>query len=364
MNADKSNKKRIVCLNLYNDYSGAPLVLAEVIAGLRDKGYQIDLHTSGKKTIGFLTDIYGIKHHYHYYKWSNLRIINFLRFFYNQTLLFFILLKYWRKNAVIYINTLWPFAGALAGRLMNKQVIYHLHETSIKPRLLKKFLFRMLDKTADDVIYVSKYLKQKDPVQETKPHVIYNALSPFFTHNIQPKEPTEDFIILMLCSLKKYKGIKEFIQLAARLSNLKFELVVSASELELNTFFKQDRFPDNMSLYPTQKNVHPFYSRASLVINLSHADKWLESFGLTVLEAMNYGIPAIVPPHGGISELVKDDFNGYKISVKNLDKITNTILEIAEDQDLYHRLANNAKEMAKKFSYSKMVAEIKKIIET
>ena len=272
-------------------------------------------------------------------------------------------MRYWRKDVIFYVNTLWPFAAAIAGRLLGKKVIYHLHETSVKPKRLKRFLFRILDKSASDVIYVSRYLKQKDPVKQTEPHVVYNALSPDFTDNIKQKEKPDEFTVLMLCSLKKYKGIKEFIQLAARLSNVHFELVVSASEEELNAFFKSDRFPENMSLYPAQVDVHPFYAKASLVINLSHPDKWLEPFGLTVLEAMNYGIPAIVPPHGGISELVEEGFNGYKISVKEMDKITQVIHDISENPELHKQLSKHAREMANKFNYKKMIDSIESIVQ-
>jgi glycosyltransferase involved in cell wall biosynthesis len=162
--------------------------------------------------------------------------------------------------------------------------------------------------------------------------------------------------------LKKYKGIKEFIQIAARLTNIKFDLVVSANDEELNAYFKNDRFSENMSLYATQIDVHPFYARASLVLNLSHPDLWLESFGLTVLEAMHYGVPAIVPPFGGISELVKDGYNGYKISVKDLDKITNTIHQIYENPELHKDLSMHAKEMAKHFNYEDMLNKIESII--
>ncbi|WP_462280482.1 glycosyltransferase family 4 protein [Salinivirga cyanobacteriivorans] len=359
---ENRTKKRIVCVHLYNDYSGAPLVLSEVINGLSARGHQIDLFTSGKNAKGFLSNLEGVKHHYFHYRWTATRYINFFRFFFNQFFLFFIFLRYWRKDVIFYVNTLWPFAAALAGKLTGKKVIYHLHETSVKPKRLKRFLFRILDKSASDVIYVSKYLKQKDPVKQTHPHVVYNALSPDFTDNIKPRGKTDEFTVLMLCSLKKYKGIKEFIQLAARLSNVHFDLVVSASEEDLNAYFKNDRFPENMSLYPAQVDVHPFYSKASLVINLSHPDKWLESFGLTVLEAMNYGIPAIVPPHGGISELVEDGHNGYKISVKKMDKITEVIHEISQDTALHQKLSKNAREMARKFDYKSMIDSIEAIV--
>jgi glycosyltransferase involved in cell wall biosynthesis len=361
-NNRKPKKIRIVCFHLYNDYSGAPLMLSEIIEGLSHKGYEVELFTSGSNSEGFLTKLDHVQYHYSHYKWSATRYINYLRYFVNQFFLFFRLLLYMRKDVVFYVNTLWPFAAGLAGKLMRKRVIYHLHETSIKPKWLKRFLFRILDRSASDIIYVSNYLKQKDPVKQTKQHVVYNALSPDFVENVKPQKNNDEFIVLMLCSLKKYKGIKEFIQIAARLTNIKFELVVSASDEELNTYFKNDRFSENMSLYATQIDVHPFYSRASLVLNLSHPDKWLESFGLTVLEAMHYGVPAIVPPIGGISELVKDGYNGYKISVKDLDKITNTIHQIYEDKTLYMELCEHAKEMAKHFDYDRMINKVEKII--
>lgn len=357
-----SYKKRIVCFHLYNDYSGAPLVLAEIIEGLNRKEYEVELFTSGKYSNGFLTKLDHVEYHYSHYKWTATRYINYLRYFVNQIILFFKLFAYLRKDVVFYVNTLWPFGAGLAGRVMGKRVIYHLHETSVKPKWLKRFLFRILDKSASDIIYVSNYLKKKDPVKQTRQHVVYNALSPEFVGNVKKQKTVDDFTVLMLCSLKKYKGIKEFIQIAARLSNIKFDLVVSAKDEDLNAYFKNDRFSENMSLHATQIDVHPFYARASLVLNLSHPDLWLESFGLTVLEAMHYGIPAIVPPFGGISELVKDGYNGYKISVKDLDKITNTIHQIYEDPNLHKELSMHAKEMAKHFNYERMLNQIEGII--
>lgn len=359
----KNKAKRVVCIHLNNDYSGAPLVLSEVIEGLRDKGYEIDLHTDGGNEKGFLSDIKGINAHYFRIRWRQDKIFWIALLFLLQFLLFFRLLVYWRKDTVFYVNTLWPFAAGVAGRLMGKKVIYHLHETSVKPLWLKRFLFRNLDKSATDVIYVSNYLKQKDPVRQTKPHVIYNALAPDFTDQLQPINKGDTFMVVMLCSLNEYKGIFEFVQLAARLSELSFELVVSATEEELNAYFKNVRFSDNMNLFPTQIDVHSFYARASLVVNLSHPDKLVETFGLTVLEAMYYGIPAIVPTHGGIGELVNDGYNGFKICVKDLDAITYTILKLYEDKQLYADLSENAKKMADKFNYSRMISKIIKVIE-
>ena len=62
-----------------------------------------------------------------------------------------------------------PFGGALAGRLIGKKVIYHVHETSLKPQILKKFLRSVISLTAHEVIFVSKYLKEVESIVNKKP---------------------------------------------------------------------------------------------------------------------------------------------------------------------------------------------------
>ena len=57
---------RIVCFHLYNDYSGSPKVFSQVIEGLLQKGYKVDLYTSN--TEGFLSNIEGVDYHLYSYK--------------------------------------------------------------------------------------------------------------------------------------------------------------------------------------------------------------------------------------------------------------------------------------------------------
>ena len=70
---------------------------------------------------------------------------------------------------------------------------------------------------------------------------------------------------------------------------------------------------EDLIVYPRQADVAEFYNGASLVLNLSDKDRFIETFGLTALEAMSAGLPVIVPTVGGIAELVEDSVNGYKI---------------------------------------------------
>ena len=88
----------------------------------------------------------------------------------------------------------------------------------------------------------------------------------------------------------------------------------------------------------------------------------METFGLTVLEAMTAGLPVIVPTEGGIAEMVVDGENGYKIDVQELDKIANAIKNILSDKELDTLLATNALKYSEKFNAGNMIGQITKIL--
>ena len=142
-----------------------------------------------------------------------------------------------------------------------------------------------------------------------------------------------EFNVLMICSLKAYKGINEFIEIAALClgtSKIQFTLLLNAKQQDIDDFFKAEKLPDNITLVPQQKNVFPYYTQASLLLNLSRPDEWVETFGLTIIEAMAFAIPVIVPPVGGPIEIVTDGQEGYLISCYETDKIAEKIMSEIE----------------------------------
>lgn len=118
----------------------------------------------------------------------------------------------------------------------------------------------------------------------------------------------------------------------------------------------------NIVIYPRQSNVDVFYNEASLVLNLSDKTQFIETFGMTALEAMSCGLPVIVPTEGGIAEMVKESVNGYKIDVSELDRIKRTIEAVLSDPDLYHRLAIHAMVESQNYSYDNMIDKISSLL--
>ncbi len=357
--------KKIACIHLFNDFSGSPLVLSTVIKGFLQKGHAVDVITCTKEE-GFLSNLevnyVNIDYCFVANKWMRLFV-----FLFNQWRLFYTIIQLYRndKNTTLYINTLLPFGAAIAGKILGLEVIYHIHETSVKPATLKNFLKWMANNTAQKAIYVSKFLLQKEPLEKVDCSVIYNALGEDFiqkANRFKYLNTKEDRIILMLCSLKDYKGVKEFVALAYRLPQLRFELVLNTTPIELEMYFKTIELPENLTLFSKQNNVHPFYQRAWLVLNLSHPEQWVETFGMTLLEAMHYGIPTIAPPVGGPAEIVENDYNGYCIDQRELDLIVHQIEQMFQDEQLYQRLSVNAETKAAHFKVRYMKQAVNQVL--
>ncbi len=341
---------RVIAVHLLNDYSGSPKVLKQLLNGWQKRNVDLHLFTCGGRE-GFLSNIRGITNHYYWYRFIKNPVLRFFYLFFSQFVLAVRLMFFLRKKDVLYINTVLPFGAAIAGKIRGNKVIYHIHETSMKPQLLKQFLFGMVKYTASDVVYVSEFLAGQEPLN-IRQHVIHNALEEEFIKqsSLVEKNTLKHKIVLMLCSLKVYKGVNEFVQLAKMNPDYIFKLVVNSHETEIDVFFKTEELPQNLIIYPTQVNTHPFYKEASLVVNLSDPDLWVETFGLTVLEAMSYSLPTIVPPVGGVTELVEQGKNGFLINSKDTVKISEAMQQLFQNNEMYNSMSSYAKKKSLLFS--------------
>ena len=108
--------------------------------------------------------------------------------------------------------------------------------------------------------------------------------------------------------------------------------------------------PSNLNLYPSQSDIHPFLYNSDLLLNLSIPNLWVETFGMTIIEGMAYGLPSIVPNVGGPKELVENGYNGYSIDVSEVNLVINKICEILQLEN-YNKMSNNALIKVRQFEW-------------
>jgi len=351
--------KKIIFFHLLNDYSGSPKVLSQVIEAVSKKGFEVELFLGGKGSSGFLTSVSCVQRRYFYKRFDN-KFLTLISYTLSQVLLFFKLLRYRRSSEVFYVNTLLPFGAALAGKFLGIKVFYHIHETSIRPRPLKVFLRWIVERCSSKNIFVSHFLARAEGFLNVEGKVVYNSIpqgmsSIAASHVYQPL-PDGRFGVLMICSLKTYKGVNEFVQIARLLSVhqvFKFTLILGATEAEVSEFFSGTMIPNNLTIVFSCANVVPYYQKASVLLSLSKPDEWVETFGLTILEGLSFGIPCIIPPVGGPIELVSEDREGYLMASDRVEDISARLVFLQENPDVCYRLSEAAKVKSLSFSSEK-----------
>lgn len=347
----------IVFAHLLNDRSGSPRVLKNVIDATLTAGKPSLLYI-GTDGDGVLSGCGLQTKRYRYWRTGN-KLGTLFTYFFSQLVLFFKLLldSDIDRNAEIYVNTLLPFGAAFYGKFTGRRVIYHIHEISITPAPLKWFLTGICKLTSELNIYVSDAHIRILPISGVPTRRIYNALDESFltkAGRIYQHKKSGVFSVLMIASLRDYKGVPEFIKLASDLitrSEITFDLLVNDDEAAIRNYFSEIEMPANLKVHARVSDTTIFYSRASLVLNLSRPDRWVETFGLTILEAMAFGIPVIVPPVGGPVELVADGVQGFLIDSRDAEKLAAKVSALAEDEALCMRLSAAAREKAAQFSF-------------
>lgn len=359
----------IVFVHLLNDRSGSPRILQQAISTLSRRGDGSRLFV-GSGGSGFLDDS-NVRITRYWYRRTSYRLLTLVTYLTSQICLLLSLLRSRGidTNAVFYINTLLPFGAALYGWFSRRPVIYHLHEVSISPSPLRWFLVTIARMTAQRLIYVSDYHRKCLPIPGVPFSVVHNSLDQNFLDGAAGNEyrhrRASNFTVLMLASLRDYKGVPEIVALAARLSSrtdIHFDLVANEDDAAIQRYFELSALPSNLTVYPRTNDPATHYAKAGLVLNLSRPDQWVETFGLTLLEAMAFGVPVIAPPVGGPLELVDNGCEGFLIDSRNGDKLADAVLTLADDEALCLRMSAAARRRASRFSPADFAEELREVL--
>lgn len=357
----------IVFCHLLNDRSGSPMVLCSSLAALNAREQGV-LYV-GSQGRGVLDEEDVVIKRY-WYRRSRFRLITLFAFLISQYRLYRALGKArLPEDAIIYVNTLLPFGAAVWGRRNDRKVIYHIHEVSLSPRILQIFLVWVTRKTASLIMYVSEDNRARVPVEGVTTSVIPNPVSDEValaghSHRYEPR-CSGKFEILMLASPRDFKGIPEFLELARRFSDrseIRFRLVLNAEPHEVHRYLPASEIPDNLAIFPRSERPEDFYKQADLVLNLSRVDQWIETFGLTLVEAMSFGIPVIAPPVGGPSEIITDGEEGFLIDSRDVDLLERKVRLLAGNPDLLMRMSAKARRRASDFSFESFAVRLREAL--
>ena len=360
MSIQKKHVKIVFC-HLLDNYTGAPRVLSDLIRTVISQGIHCKLYLGGKSE-GVLGNDNILPTVRYYYQRPNNAVLRFCSYLFSQISLFkhLVLDSDIDKSTIIYVNAVMPFGAGLYGFLNGNKVVYHIHEMKFSPRFLSSFLFLVSDLVSSLNIYVSDYQQYKLNVKRKSSVVLKNAISSeiysaALKHNYSYRI-SGVFQVLMLSSAREYKGIYEYIKICnAMLSrnDIQFSLVLSETEFVTLDFLKDTEIPNNLTIYPKTDVPEVYYRKSNLVLNLSIPDSWVETFGLTLIEAMSFGIPVIAPPVGGPCEILKEGKGGFLIDSRKTVEVVSRIIGFADDEELCVKYSTDARIISQKNTLQK-----------
>ena len=231
--------------------------------------------------------------------------------------------------------------------------IFWMHNTLSIEKAIRKKKFFSLIRNKINVVFVSKYLKEKTSKLYffDNSYIIPNFLSKIFedTKKNYNRKP------IFVWSVQRTKGLKEFLDIWINkinplYKNAKF-YVFGANDKDIirnkNRYLKNNIFFfKKTSKYKLKK----IYNKSLSMICLGYD----ETFCLNALEANACGLPVISFGKTALKDLISHNKNG--IIVKNFDEIAKTIIRIIELNDKKKkRLISTCYNHSKKYTINKII---------
>lgn len=245
-------------------------------------------------------------------------------------------------------------------------------DNNILKRNVKHFIFQKVFNRANKLIFVSKAgmrsAMEAYKIDVNKCNVVYNGISENLilkgSNNIIKHD--KPYNIIYIGRLAKKKGLDILIDTFSKLSkeyDVKLSIVGNGEYKDklvekINYYHLQGK----VVLYGQQTDIERYLDNATIFVYPSICE---EVFGISIVEAMAYGLPCIANNVGGIPEIIKNKENGFLTQNANSKELYSTIKEVIkmiEKQEL-DNISNNAKATAKKFSIINTCNNIKKVLD-
>lgn len=126
---------------------------------------------------------------------------------------------------------------------------------------------------------------------------------------------------------------------------------------KLEMLIAENDLKDHVILDGSKTNPYPYMKYADLFVHPSY----VESQGLTVLEAMALDVPCVVTKSLGPCEFIEDGVNGL-LTEQSPESLAEKVLAILNDKKLYQHIKENTK-FPEQFSPERVVKQIETMID-
>ena len=207
-------------------------------------------------------------------------------------------------------------------------------------------------------------LQEKLPELESKLVCIPNMLDAVAIGQKAGNSPyTGDMLhIVSVGRLAPEKHFENIIPVAKMLRDMSTDFVWhivgdGSEQARLESLIVENDLKDHVILDRSKTNPYPYMKYADLFVHPSY----VESQGLTVLEAMALGVPCVVTKSRGPCEFIKDGVNGL-LTEQSPESLAEEVLAILNDKKLYQHIKENTK-CPEQFGPERVIKQIETMID-
>lgn len=240
---------------------------------------------------------------------------------------------------------------------------------------LVKFIFdkseTILCRNSDLCIAVSNDIKRyllKKRVNENKIKVIHHGINYRDSYGIKKVTDNNKIKIISLGRLDKVKDYKTLIKAIKECRDNGYDLNCEIAgsgedEKQLRELISSLGLNENCKLLGFINDIDKFLFGGDIYVQSS----LIESFGISIIEAMQVGLPVIASNIGGIKDIISNDNDGILFEVGNYKELSNKIIELIENNKKREYISyKGQKKVNENFLIDKKIdeleVEIKKLV--
>jgi glycosyltransferase involved in cell wall biosynthesis len=154
--------------------------------------------------------------------------------------------------------------------------------------------------------------------------------------------------VLFVGSMTQRKGLADLFQAVRILGRSDVRLTVMGAPISALNFYRE-RLPSLIHEPPrSHREVLALMDKTDVLVLPSI----VEGRALVVQEAMSRGLPVIVTPNTGVSDLVRDNVDGFVIPIRSPEMIADRLAWMADHRDLLADMGCRSRESARKNSWT------------
>ena len=273
--------------------------------------------------------------------------------------LYYIILSYHTKcKMVSYVHSCYGDNSQLSyGRMKNK---------------MYEIIFQKAFDVSDAVIAVSKAgeksYEQVYSVPQGKKYIVYNGIGSELINTGKQNviDGCQPYKLLYIGRLNKIKGVDLLLRAVSTLKNdyeLQLSIVGDGPERETLERLMGDLGLEHIVCFCGESmDIQKYLSNADIFIYPSTCQ---EVFGISLVEALSYGVPCVANCLGGIPEIIQDGYNGILTEETSSEGLTIAIKKLLDccQNGTVKRYSENAKKTALKYTIDNNCNQVNNILE-